>query len=174
MDDPKTQKNREQLEEELDKTIQDFIKKRKKKKILVIFYVVVSIPAVFLIFNLWWAIYLYGIDGESSIGNTLQFINVTLLLSLTVIVLTFYFIDKKLERSDEDKKDRKSKIKNLSKFDKFAAILIIFGCIFIGTSLFIGEFLLFFLGSNVFTNVFIVLEYIGLGLTIIGSIFLLV
>lgn len=144
-----------------------------KKKRLYIFSVVVSIPAIFLFVNLLWALYLYRIDGESSIGNTLQFINVTLLLSLTAITLTFYFIDKRLDRSDEDKEDRKSKIKDLFKFDKFAFVLIIFGCIFIGTSLFIGEYLLLFLGANIFTDIFIVLQYIGIGLLIIGSVLLL-
>jgi len=174
MNEPKPQQNREQLEKELDKSIQDFIKKRRKRNFLIIFYVVESILGFFLYLNLLWAIYLYRIDGEASIRNSLHFINVNLLLSLIVITFIFYIIDRKYGFLDRDKKERKFSIKDLSKFDKFNAILVIIGLILGGTSLFLGEFLLFFLGSNIFTNVFIVLEYIGLGLIIIGSIFLLI
>lgn len=174
MNEPKPQQNREQREKELDKTIQDFIKNRRKRNFLIIFYVVESIVGFFLLFNLWWTIYLVHKNAESSVRNSLQFINVNLLLSLIVITFIFYIIDRKYGFLDRDKKERKFSIKDLSKFDKFNAILIIIGVILGGTSLFLGEFLLFFLGSNIFTNVFIVLEYIGLGLTIVGSIFLLI
>lgn len=144
-----------------------------KKKRLYIFYGVVSIPAIFLLLNLLWALYLYRINDRSYLGNMVQFLNVTLLLSLSVIVFTFYLIDKKLERIDEDRGEGKLKIKDLSKFEKFAAYLIILGCIFVGTSIFLGEFLLLIFGSNVFTHIFVVIEYIGIVFLIIGSILIL-
>ena len=102
-----------------------------------------------------------------------QFLNVTLLLSLSIIVFTFYLIDKKLERIDEDRGEGKLKIKDLLKFEKLAAYLIILGCIFVGTSIFLGECLLLIFGSNVFTHIFVVIEYIGIVFLIIGSILIL-
>jgi hypothetical protein len=144
-----------------------------KKKRLYVFYGIVSIPAIFLLLNLLWALYLYRRNDQSYLGNFVQFLNVSLLLSLSTIVLTFYLIDKKFDRIYEARGENKLRIKDLSKIEQFAAYLIIFGCLFVGISIFIGEYMSLFYGSNFITNIFIVIEYIGIIFLIFGSILIL-
>jgi len=141
-----------------------------RKKRLLPFYVIVTIIFFFLLFNIFWTITL---DEESPLRQTLHLINITFMFSLPIIGFVGYVIDKKFEPSDKDNGEKRKGFRDFSKYEKIITILTILSCILMSVSILIGEYLLFFLGPNIFTDVFIILEYVGIGLLVIGSILIL-
>ncbi|MFX1313448.1 MAG: hypothetical protein ACFFHD_12655 [Promethearchaeota archaeon] len=141
-----------------------------RKKRLLPFYVISTIIFFFLLFNIFWTITL---DKGSSLRQIIFLIDTTLMFSLFIIGLVGYVIDKKFELADEDSEEKRKIFGEFSKFEKFTTILTICGCIIMSLSILIGEYLLFLLGPNIITNVFIILEYVGIGLIVIGGVLIL-
>ncbi len=141
---------------------------RKKRRLP--FYIISTIIFFFLLFNIYWTLTL---DKESPLRQTIFLIDGNLMFSLFITGLVGYVIDKKFEASDKDSEEKRKIFREFSKYEKISTILTIFGCIIMSVSILIGEYLLLSLGSNIFTDVFIILEYVGIGLLLIGSILIL-
>ncbi|MFW9894385.1 MAG: hypothetical protein ACFFDB_18605 [Promethearchaeota archaeon] len=141
-----------------------------KKKRLLFFYIILTIPAGFLLFNLLWAISLQ--EGDPLL-RTIHLIDISLMLSLTLIGFISYLIERKFKRVDKDGEDKRSRFKDFSKQDKIMTFFILFSCLLMSLSIFVGEYLLIFLGSNFLTDLFVIFEYIGIGLFVIGVVLIL-
>ena len=142
-----------------------------RKKRLLPFYVISTIILFFLLFNIFWTITL---DEGSPLRQTIYLIDMTLMFSLFIIGLVGYVIDKKFEPSDKDSEEKRKIFREFSKYEKLITMLTIISCIIMSVSILIGEYLLFLLGPNIFTDVFIILEYVGIGLFVIGVVLILI
>jgi len=141
-----------------------------RKKRLLPFYVIVTVIFFFLLFNLLWTLFL---DEGSPLRQVLYLITVNLTLSLFIIGIISYAIDRKFEPSDKDNEEKRKKFKDFSKFEKVTTIITVLSWIIISMSILLGEYLLFFLGPNIFTDFFIIFEYVGVGLFVIASVLIL-
>lgn len=141
-----------------------------KKIRLIIFCIILSIPVGILLFHIIWVITL---DKGDPLLKTIRFLDLNLMLSIPLIGFIYYVIDKKFEHSEKGEDSRKIRIKDFTKAEKIIASFIFIGIIFVSLSIIIGEYFLISLGSNLYTDIFIIFEYIGWGLLAVGGILLL-
>jgi len=140
-----------------------------RKKLVYSFNVIIIIALLFYIFNFVWIRSLNVIGASLSLRNTFNLITTPILISCVL----FLFAGKLIDRIFFKKEDI-LQINNLSKIQKIGVVSTITGCLISGISIFLGEILLLILGINIFTNIFIIMLFIGIGLGGIGTILLLI
>lgn len=141
-----------------------------RKKRLLPFYVIVTVIFFFLIVNIFWFFFL---DEGSPLRQVLYLITVSLTLSLFIIGIIGYAIDKKFEPFDKENGEVRKKFKDFSKYEKVTTIITVLSWIIMSMSIIMGESLLLLLGPNIFTDFFIMFEYVGVGLFVIGTVLIL-
>jgi len=141
-----------------------------KQKRMLIFCLIISIPMSLLMINILWSL---SLEKGDPLLKTANFINLSLMLLIPLIGFINYAIDKKFELSKGNGKGKKVSFSDFTKTEKFIGLLLVVGAIFVSLSIFVGEYFLLFLGTNITTNVLIIFEYIGYALLIISAILLL-
>ncbi|MFX0040941.1 MAG: hypothetical protein ACFFCY_15880 [Promethearchaeota archaeon] len=141
---------------------------KSRSKRLLPFYIIATIIIFFLLYNLF---RVFSLEEGSPHLEHINLINTILTFSLFFVGILGYFIDKKFELIKNEEKRKLSK--NFTKYEKLITIITIISISIMSASILLGEYLLFILGPNIFTDIFIVLEIVGIGLFILGIVLIL-
>ncbi|MFW9968855.1 MAG: hypothetical protein ACFFDF_01560 [Candidatus Odinarchaeota archaeon] len=141
-----------------------------RTKRLLPFYIIIVLIGFFLLFNFFWTVKL---DQRSPLIETISVQNTTFFIFLFFTGLTGYVIDTRFESFEKANQEKRELVKEFTKFKKIITLLVIISTSILFSSIFLGEILLLFLGLNLLTYVFIMLEYLGIGLFILELILVL-